>query len=157
MSTQLLLQVLKKEEGRRLEPYRDSEGLWTVGYGHLIDRRKGGSLPRWIQPSFPLTEDEVDELLVKDAAEVQLALGHSLVLLARLNDVRRVVLLAMAFQLGVVGVLKFTRTLAAIDESRWDDASASLLNSLWARQTPARAQRMAEAMRTGDAAAFQLT
>lgn len=155
-SNDLLLQVLRKEESLRLDPYKDSFGFWTIGYGCLIDRRKGGKLPKWIEPSFPITLEDAEELLRTKVIDLEIGLGNSLAWWFKLNAVRRTVLLAMAFQLGIAGVLKFTGTLAAIADERWDDAYAHLLNSLWARQTPARAQRMATAMRTGDATAFGL-
>lgn len=30
------IELIKKHEGLRLDPYRDVAGYWTVGYGHLI-------------------------------------------------------------------------------------------------------------------------
>jgi len=43
-----------------------------------------------------------------------------------------------------------------VDHGDWLGAQAEMLNSKWARQTPARAQRMAAAMRGGDAGVFDL-
>ena len=39
--------------------------------------------------------------------------------------------------------------IAAIRRQDFEGAAAAMLGSLWARQTPARAARMAEAMRVG--------
>jgi lysozyme len=65
--------------------------------------------------------------------------------------VRRGVLVAMTYQLkgGIAGLVKFKGTLAAIKRSDWEAAARGMLASLWARQTPGRARRTAEAMRTG--------
>ena len=152
----LLLRVLRHEEGLRLDPYQDSRGWWTIGYGHLIDRRRGGSLPKWIAPSFPISQDEADELLAYDVREAQIALGNRLPFFPKLDGVRQVVLAAMAFQLGLGGVLAFRLMLAAMERADWRAARAEMLNSKWARQTSARAQRMANALATGDANFFGL-
>lgn len=55
----------------------------------------------------------------------------------------------MAFQMGIVGLLGFTNTLAAIKRGDYAAAATGMLASLWARQTPARAKRMADMMRAG--------
>jgi lysozyme len=55
----------------------------------------------------------------------------------------------MSFQLGVEGLLKFTNTIKAIQENRFEDASSSMLKSLWARQTPNRAKKMAKQISSG--------
>lgn len=39
--------MLSKEEGRRNKTYKDHLGYETIGVGHLIDKRKEGSLPEW--------------------------------------------------------------------------------------------------------------
>ena len=53
------------------------------------------------------------------------------------------------FQMGVDGLLGFKNTLAMIQSGRYSDAAKGMLSSLWAKQTPARAKRMSEQMRTG--------
>jgi len=42
-ASQNAIDLIKRFEGCRYNPYRDSVGLWTVGYGHLIG--DGKSLP----------------------------------------------------------------------------------------------------------------
>jgi lysozyme len=60
-----------------------------------------------------------------------------------------VVLQAMAFQMGIDGLLGFTGTLAAVQRGDYEAAAKGMLASLWARQTPSRAGRMAAMMRQG--------
>jgi lysozyme len=55
----------------------------------------------------------------------------------------------MSFQLGVDGLLGFKQTLDAVKGGRYDEAAFDMLQSRWAQQTPARAKRLAEQMRTG--------
>ena len=153
----LILEVLKREEGVRLEPYKDHLGYWTVGVGHLIDRRKGGSLPAWIRASFPLEEKEVDELLAWDVRKHGDSLDEWLGTWWRdLDEVRGAVLLSMAFQMGGGGVAGFKNTLLAVQEGRWADAAAGMRGSLWYRQTTQRAERHARAMESGDRASLGL-
>ncbi len=69
--------------------------------------------------------------------------------LANCNEARTDVLLSMAYQLGVDGVSQFKNMLNAIAEENFAEAANAMLTSLWARQTPGRARRHAEVMRTG--------
>lgn len=130
---------LEREEGRVAHAYQDHLGYWTIGVGHLIDKRKGGALPDYI----------VDALLDHDinakTAEVEAALPW----VRTLDEPRRAVLIGMAFQMGLAGLLGFKNTLARVRAGNFEGAASGMLNSKWATQTPARAHRMAEQMRTG--------
>jgi lysozyme len=55
----------------------------------------------------------------------------------------------MAFQLGTDGLLGFKNTLALIRDGKYAEAADAMLFSKWAQQTPARAKRMSEQMRSG--------
>lgn len=66
-----------------------------------------------------------------------------------IDDNRQDVFINMGYQMGFEGVMKFTSTLAAVARGAWETAAADMLNSLWARQTPGRAKRLAEQARTG--------
>ena len=56
------LALLKQFEGCALIPYKDSAGLWTVGYGHLIG--DGKNLPDIAK--YKLTQKQADMLLQYD-------------------------------------------------------------------------------------------
>ena len=53
----------------------------------------------------------------------------------------------MSYQMGVGGLLSFRLTLAALEEGNRQEAYDMALDSLWARQTPARAKRVAAMLR----------
>jgi lysozyme len=143
-----LKELLILHEGRLAVPYKDSLGYWTAGVGHLIDRRRGGSLhPSW--KAFPLTDDEIDEALDSDITRKSVGLFGALPWVMGLDDVRKAVLTDMAFNLGIAGLLQFKNTLAAVKERRWEDAALGMLASRWADQVGARASRLADMMRTG--------
>ncbi|OZI79929.1 glycoside hydrolase family protein [Bordetella genomosp. 2] len=133
-----LTRLLRGDEGEVLHAYQDHLGYWTIGVGRLIDKRKGGGISR--------TESAL--LLSNDIAEKEAELDRRLPWWRELPDARRAVILAMAFQMGVDGLLSFKNTLALVRADNFDGAARGMLASLWARQTPERAHRMAEQMRT---------
>lgn len=133
-------QLLIREEGERLSVYRDSKGLWTIGIGRLVDKMAGGCV----------TQAESRLMLKRDVHVREKALRERLPWFDTLSDVRQMVLLAMSFQMGVAGLLVFKRTLRLIEAGEWSAAADAMLDSKWAREdSPQRARRMAEAMRTG--------
>ncbi|MGH2368514.1 MAG: glycoside hydrolase family protein [Chloroflexota bacterium] len=130
-----LREQLRRDEGFRLKPYRDTVGKLTIGVGRNLDD-KG------------LTADEVWMLLEHDIDDVQQALGRFEWFL-RLDAARQGVCLNMAFNLGVAGFLEFRRMQAALEAQDWEQAAAEMLDSRWASQVGARATRLAQQMRTG--------
>ena len=145
----LAIKHLIKEEGLRLEPYKCSGGWWTVGVGHLIDCRKGGSIPPGVH-CFPITEQLARQILTDDIHKPHTDLSMNLSYWTSLSKVRQVCLISMAFQMGVKGLFKFVNTLKMIEEGNYEGAATGMLRSLWAKQTPARANRIAEAMTTNE-------
>ena len=91
-----------------------------------------------------------------DAAEGQGAgrsdaeVAKALPWISGLNGARQAVLVGMAFQMGTEGLLKFKNTLAMVQAGDYEGAAKGMLQSLWARQTPARAKRMSDQMKTGE-------
>lgn len=133
-------QTLKREEGMVRHAYPDTEGFLTIGYGRCVDKRKGGGL----------TDDEAEYLLSNDVEDVLTKLSIALPWVAQLDGVRQAALALMAFQLGIQGLMGFTQTLAAVRDGRYDHAEVLMLDSKWAKQTPARAKRVARQMATGE-------
>jgi lysozyme len=124
----------KDQHGRHL-PYRDSEGIWTIGWGRNLDTG--------------ISDDEAEYLLMNNILEKSEELGANLPWTEDLDDARRHVLLNMAFNLGIRGLLGFTNTLRAVREGRWEDAARGMLDSKWATQVGHRATELAEQMRSG--------
>lgn len=147
----LAIEHLRFEEGTVLYAYQDHLGYWTLGTGRLIDKRKGGGI----------SNAENDYLLANDIAKVRRQLEadpDTAAAWARVkNDpVRAVALISMSFQMGNggsgqdnAGLSGFDTTLGHIAAGRWDAAADGMLSSLWAKQTPARAKRVAAMIRTG--------
>lgn len=130
--------LLKREEGFVPHAYKDHLGFLTIGYGHLIDERKGGGI----------SERIAKLILDEDIAEKKAELDANIPWWNTLSETRKTVLLAMAFQMGTDGVVKFKNTLAALKAGNYAQAAKGIRNSKWAEQTPGRAERMAVAMET---------
>lgn len=134
--------LLKKEEGLRLRPYKDTEGYWTIGYGHHSNK---------IGPSTgPWTLEEAEEQLDHDFEIAESAARRAVATFDNLNGCRKGVLVQMAYQMGEGGLKSFVNTIRYINDENFHQAAANMRRSLWARQTPARAQRMAKRMETGE-------
>lgn len=130
---------LKRDEGEVLHAYQDTLGYWTIGIGILIDKRKGGGL-----------RPEESEFIFNNRLRIlNKQLDKRIPWIGKLDPVRRGVLVNMAFQMGVDGLLGFKNTLAMIERGHYQAAAAGMLNSKWAKQTPARANRLSVQMATG--------
>lgn len=123
-------------EGLRQFPYKDTVGKITIGVGrNLTD--KGLSHP------------EIHFLLENDIDGTWDGLAAALPWVKDLDDVRQRVLLDMAFNLGVAGLLKFKATLAAVERGDYAAAATNMLKSKWAKQVGHRAVRLARMMSDG--------
>jgi lysozyme len=138
MKTELIRQ-LKGDEGVVSHAYPDHLGYLTIGVGRLIDKRKGGGL----------RPDEISYLLNNDVDDRINELNKRLPWFQNLDDARKGVLLNMSFQLGVDGLLGFANTLKLVEQGKYENAAHAMLQSKWAQQTPERAKRMADQMRSG--------
>ena len=135
-----LKQQLLREEGSESCAYQDTRGFWTIGVGRLIDARKGDGL----------SQDEIEYLLDNDIKKITEQVHKFLPWVSKLNEPRRAVLIGMAFQMGLRGLLGFKRTLGSIEDGQYFEAAVEMLDSTWAKQTPERAHRLATQMKTGE-------
>ena len=144
MDKSVMAEDLRLEEGEVKKnglhvAYQDHLGFWTLGIGRLIDARKGGGL----------TDEEVYYLVQNDIARRHAELTRRMPGYVKLSPVRQRAILNMAFQLGVDGVLKFKKMIAALGRFDYAAAEAEALDSKWAKQdTPQRARRVAKSLRT---------
>lgn len=138
MRREILEKALVQEEGEVLYAYQDHLGYWTIGVGHLIDKRRGGGISR-----------EISRRILAEDIDRTEGLLEAYPWYRELDSGRQTAVVAMSFQLGVTGVQKFRRMIAALEEDDYDAAARAVLASLWATQTPARAERVARALRSG--------
>lgn len=126
---------LKRHEGFRAKPYKDTEGHLTIGYGINLDAG--------------ITEDEAEMILVHRVRKIQLALSSKLVYWNKLSIARQDVLTNMAYNLGIDGLMKFKMTLKMLEAEKYEEASKQMLNSKWANQVGNRAIELSAMLREG--------
>jgi len=141
-----LKQQLEFEEGRRLKAYTCTAGHKTIGIGHNLD----------VKPAFngqripDIISDQICDLIFdRDLNDTITQLNFVWLANTKLDPARRDAVINMCFQLGINGVMKFKLMLNALERSDWVAAKAHALNSSWAKQTPERAERVAEQLLTG--------
>lgn len=149
-----LLEIKKRlefHEGFRAEPYFCSEGKRTIGIGRNLEAKPLTEVERFvIKNPENITKQEAYFLLENDIKETISLLDNMVRCFSKLDDERRYALIDMGFQMGVPGVCKFKNMLAAMDAGDFERASIECLNSKYARQTPARAERIAKLIKTGE-------
>ena len=125
---------ITSDEGFRARAYQDTVGVWTVGYGQTgFD----------VMPGSTTTIATARLWRDKRIAEISADLSLRLPWWVELAPAQMAALIEMAYQLGISGLLNFKFMLSALRAGDWQQARADALNSLWARQAPARAQRTA--------------
>lgn len=122
--------------GRPLKPGDTLVGHPTIGYGRALDVNG-------------LTLEEANALLTNDIGRVERALGRY-GWCAQLDPVRRGVMTNLAFNMGVAGLLGFTKMLAALTTQDYSTAATELMHSKWYANAPvARSSRLMRQLRTG--------
>ena len=136
MTRDMIRQSLIRDEGMKLKPYRDSTGVLTIGVGRNLDANG-------------ISTGEAYYLLDNDLDHAIKACVAKLPWFVTLDPVRQGVLVQMAFNLGIAGLLGFKQTLAAVKRGDYATAAAQMLRSKWAKQVKERASRLAKQMETG--------
>lgn len=140
-----LIDILTYEEGFRAKPYLCSEGYVTIGLGTKLHKSKGMNPNDFL---ITVTPDQAAEWLTADIKYLTTNLSKSSVgnIFINLSQDRHAVVLSMAYQMGVVGILKFSKMWKAFKEGDFQEAANQALDSLWARQTSKRAHRHARVL-----------
>lgn len=126
-----IAQIMQDENsGLKLQPHYDSLGKLTVGFGHLVT--KGESFKN-------LTHLDAITLLRSDYNSASNSVTNNY---PWAEGEVKLVLINMTYQLGANGLSKFKNTLSYLESEQYDLAASEMLNSVWAKQTPARAGRL---------------
>ncbi len=136
MSNSKLVMQLKRHEGLKLKPYHCTANKMTIGYGRNIEQRG-------------ITELEAVELLDNDVIYLFDALPKKIEFFNHLDKPRADILVNMAFNLGVNGLLKFKNMLKALEMGDHATAAKEMLDSQWASQVGERANELARQMISG--------
>ena len=108
-----LIQQLVEHEGLELFPYEDTLGIVTIGVGRNLEERG-------------ISEDEAFYLLGNDIEVIwdELIKQHPIV--EDLDDQRQMVLLDMAFNMGVPRLGKFKKMWAAIEDGDMNEKDVEM-------------------------------
>ena len=143
MDMDRLLASVKKHEGYRNKVYLDTLGKRTVGVGHLCVE------------DFWEDDKEYEEKFLMTILEHDLsdAIKGANDLMAEngcmdMNEKAHELIIEMVFQLGKTGVSKFRNMWKALSALDYSTAAEQMLDSRWAKQTPNRANGMADIMRS---------
>ena len=157
-SREAFVESLVEHEGYRQFVYKDTLGIDTVGIGRNLEDRG-------------ITKEELDHLDIPnikavyehgleyadavylacndiEIVEEELLRHHACV--EDLSATRQMVLMDMAFNMGVPRLLKFKKMWAAIHAGEFETASVEMLDSRWALQVGKRSQKAALRMRLGE-------
>ena len=154
----LLMQKLVAHEGMRLDVYKDTLGINTIGIGRNLDDRgiTKDELDWMDYPSIEyvysdgITEADAIYLAQNDVQIVEEELLRAPPCVDRLDAVRQLVLVDMAFNLGVPRLCKFKKMWAAVEAEDFPTAAKEMLDSRWANQVKSRATKLAHAMHHGE-------
>ena len=125
-----LIERIGVNEGFRSKPYQCSEGVWTIGHGIT-----------W------LTEEESLHILTGRISQLHLKLLDDLDWYKDMPPEIQGILIEMVYQIGYSGVMKFKKMIANMIDKDWKGAATEMLDSLWAKQTPNRANQLADIVR----------
>ncbi len=122
-----------KHEGFSEKPYPDPIHGWDVPtFGHGLTY---------------ITKQESKIIVQNRINEITNQLAHKIAFFFLLPEDVQEVLVEMAYQMGVQGVLGFNNMLEALHEHDFELAADEMLNSRWAIQTPRRAKELSTIVR----------
>jgi lysozyme len=134
--TAKLLEMLIRDEGVRLKPYRDTVGKLTIGVGRNLD-------------DVGISKEEAYILLKNDLNKAATALFTAFPWVKVLSEARIAALINMAFNLGIGGLAGFKNFLKALKEENFSLAAKEMLDSKWAEQVGSRAYRLSVMIEKG--------
>jgi lysozyme len=153
-----LIEKLIVSEGLRLQVYKDTLGIDTIGIGRNLEDR-GITTEELADLDIPtiehvyeygITEADAVYLATNDVQIVEEELVRAHPCVDRLDSVRQLILIDMAFNMGVPRLCKFKNMWAAVHNEDYPTAAKEMLDSRWAKQVKGRATKLANAMHNGE-------
>lgn len=112
---------------------------WTVGYGFTENITPDSRMV------LQVAERKLDEKIIEEDAKLASVLSWYK---DEATFVTKTILINMAFNMGIKGLLGFRNTLEFIKSKKYSNAAANMRQSLWAKQVPSRASELARRMET---------
>ena len=150
------VEKVRQHEGLVLTVYKDTLGIDTIGIGRNLEGRgiSKEELDYMDIPSIDaiyehgITEADAYYLATNDIAIVENELARAKPCVYDLDAVRQLIVMDMAFNMGVPRLCKFKKMWAALKEQDYINASNEMLDSKWAEQTEKRAESLARIIRS---------
>ena len=120
---EMLIGRITEHEGIKKFAYTDILGYITVGVGRCLDAKVGKGL----------SIDEIFYLLRNDIKEFRNQLGQFEWFVMQ-DEVRRGVLVELAFNMGIPHLLQFKKMIGALTIKNYPLACKELMDSIWATQ-----------------------
>lgn len=136
LDIQKMVDELKRDEGFKGLVYTCTAGKQTIGYGQNIEDN-------------PIPEYIAEAWLNHDIREIEERLCD-FEWFAPMPDARQRVIVNMAFNLGLNGMLGFKKMIAAIKIGDYEQAGEEMINSRWYVQVGDRAKRLVLMMKKGE-------
>jgi phage lysozyme len=144
-----LLENIKTHEGYRREIYKDSLGKATIGYGFLVSALSPDELKLNGGKVEPMSREVAEKILNLKVARLQKRVFQCLPWLESKPQGVQDILVEMAYQLGLAGLMGFRHTLGCIEAGNYAQAARNLRASLLYRQTPRRVEDYIRGLRDG--------
>ena len=139
MNIDQLRDTLKIDEGVKYEIYNDHLGYPTFGIGHLVvESDEEHSKP----VGTPVTEDRVNSVFEKDVAIMIDEAKKIFPNLDELPEEAQQVIVNMTFNMGRPRLSQFKKFIAGVNAGDWNKAAVEMMDSRWAKQVGARAERL---------------
>ncbi len=132
-SDKSIMALIEKHEGIRYEPYKDTEGYWTIGVGHLI----GKNLPADMNRTF--SKEEVEQMFAQDYSKHKAA-AEKIPNFDKLNSNGKAALIDITFNMGPGWWKRWPTFTRNMKEDNIVGAMKSLKDSKWYKQVGNRAQ-----------------
>ena len=139
MNINMLREQLKIDEGVKYEVYKDHLGYPTFGIGHLVvagDEEYGAAV------GTPVSEERVNAVFESDVAKFVSESKKVFPNLDELPEEAQQVIVNMCFNMGAPRLSKFKKFIAAVNDGNWSTAAVEMMDSRWATQVGARAERL---------------
>lgn len=127
---------IEHNEGYRRYKYTDSVGVETIGIGFNLEEG--------------FSKEESRQILRMRMRKFINELSARIPAYCTVSCIRKIVLLDMAYNLGIGRLLGFKKMIAALDSRDYELAAKEMLDSTYAKQVKGRAKRNAHMMETGE-------
>lgn len=147
-----LVKDIQGAESCKLTAYKDTNGFWTIGWGHKLP--KPATPEGWA--GFTISQDVADRYLAEDIAASQRYSAKLPEFASCDTDCRQNALSELVFNMGAGTWQTFSSTRALVTAKNWQGVHDHLLASAWAKEVqphgldkPGRATRIAGYFLTG--------